>query len=51
MPEPRRKMIDRGKLFGVPTYRWIPARRQVAVEYWAVARTATSVPETLERPS
>ena len=26
MPEPRRQMIDRGKLFGVPTYRWIPAK-------------------------
>jgi hypothetical protein len=50
MPEPRRQMIDRGKLFGVPTYRWIPAKRQVAVEYWAIAQTATAVPETLTRP-
>ena len=23
-PEPRRKMIDRGSLFGVPAYRWLP---------------------------
>ena len=34
MPESRRAMIDRGRLFGVPTYRWIPARTRVAVEYW-----------------
>lgn len=50
MPESRRQMIDRGKLFSVPTYRWIPAKRQVTVEYWAVAQTAHAVPETLDRP-
>ena len=50
MPEPRRQMIDRGKLFGVPTYRWIPAKSKVFVEYWAVAAIATAVPETLARP-
>ena len=27
MPETRRAMIDRGRLFDVPTYRWIPAKR------------------------
>ena len=26
MPETRREMIDRGRLFDVPTYRWIPAK-------------------------
>ena len=51
MPEPRRKMIDRGKLFGVPTYRWIPAKHKVAVEYWALAQPASMVPERLARPS
>ena len=50
MPEPRRQMIDRGRLFGVPTYRWIPAKRQVVVEYWAVAATASAVPESISRP-
>ena len=33
MPETRRQMIDRGRLFDVPTYRWIPARASVSVEY------------------
>ena len=50
MPEPRRQMIDRGTLFGVPTYRWIPAKGKVSVEYWAMAQTATGVPERLARP-
>ena len=49
MPEPRRQMIDRGKLFGVPTYRWIPAKGKVSVEYWAMAQTAQAVPEQLAR--
>ena len=38
--ESRRQMIDRGRLFGVPTYRWIPARTRVEVEYWAIIRDA-----------
>jgi hypothetical protein len=50
MPESRRAMIDRGRLFGVPTYRWIPARTRVAVEYWIFCQPATAVPEHLERP-
>jgi hypothetical protein len=50
MPESRRQMIDRGRLFGVPTYRWIPARGQVEVEYYAIARPATVVPDALEWP-
>ena len=50
MPESRRQMIDRGKLFGVPTYRWIPAKGKVDVEYWAVAQTSAAVPEELARP-
>ncbi|MGH9660324.1 MAG: hypothetical protein ACRD96_17375 [Bryobacteraceae bacterium] len=38
MPETRRAMIDRGSLFGVPGYRWIPARSRVTVEYRAWLR-------------
>ena len=33
-------MIDRGSLFGVPTYRWIPALTTVEVEYLIAARDA-----------
>ena len=35
MPETRRKMIERGQLFGTPAYRWLPAREQLMVEYEA----------------
>ena len=47
-PEPRRKMIERNGLFGVPGYRWIPARTKVHVDYYAFVATAKSIPETLE---
>jgi hypothetical protein len=50
-PESRRQMIDRARLFDVPTYRWIPAHSPVNVEYWIVARAAVAVPETLEWPA
>lgn len=46
-PETRRAMIERGRLFGVPTYRWIPARSEVTVEYAVIMMQATAVPETL----
>jgi hypothetical protein len=49
-PESRRRMIDRGRLFDVPTYRWIPAKTQVTVEYRIVVQGATRVPEVLEWP-
>lgn len=45
MPETRRAMIERGSLFGMPGYRWLPARKKVTVEYCAFARTATSIPD------
>jgi hypothetical protein len=51
VPESRREMIDRGRLFGVPTFRWLPAKSGVEVEYWAVARSTQSIPETLEWPA
>jgi hypothetical protein len=50
MPESRREMIDRGRLFEVPTYRWIPAKGRVEVEYSAILCDAALVPEILERP-
>lgn len=45
MPETRRAMIERGSLFGVPAYRWIPARKTVRVEYRAFVTTAEAIPE------
>lgn len=47
MPETRRRMIERGKLFGVPGYRWLPAKGTATVEYQATAYTADAVPESL----
>jgi hypothetical protein len=50
-PETRRAMIERGRLFGVPTYRWLPARASLDVEYWAVTQAADLIPEQLQWPS
>jgi hypothetical protein len=35
MPETRRAMIDRGSLFGVPGFRWAPAKTRVTAAYQA----------------
>jgi hypothetical protein len=48
MPETRRQMIERGRLFGTTCYRWIPARTKVRLEYSAFLTTADAIPETLE---
>jgi len=47
MPETRRQMVERGKLFGVPAFRWIPAKRRVQVEYCAFVTTADKIPESV----
>jgi hypothetical protein len=47
MPETRREMIERHRLFDVPTYRWIPARSRLEVQYWAFAQPAEKIPESL----
>ncbi len=47
--ESRREMVNRGSLFGVPTFRWIPARSQVSVKYQAFITTADSIPERIWR--
>jgi hypothetical protein len=49
-PESRRQMVERGRLFDTPTYRWIPAKGRIEVEYWAIMRHADSIPDRLERP-
>ena len=43
VPETRRAMIERGKLFGVPGYRWVPAKSAIEAEYRIVARLAEGV--------
>jgi hypothetical protein len=47
-PESRRAMIERGQLFDVPAYRWVPAGKRLDVEYWIVCRSADRVPEALD---
>jgi len=48
VPESRRQMIDRRSMFGVPGYRWLPAKTKAQVEYWAFITSAVSIPESLE---
>jgi len=45
MPETRRQMIERGSLFGVPGYRWVPARKTVRTKYRAFVTTTDLIPE------
>ena len=47
-PETRRAMIDRGRMFGTPTYRWIPARTAVTCEYEAIVAHARAIPTDLQ---
>lgn len=47
-PESRREMIERSKLFGVPCYRWIPAKSEVSIEYHCAVGQASAVPDSME---
>ena len=42
--EGRRAMVERGSLFGIPTYRWLAANSTATVEYAAFARRAAEMP-------
>lgn len=42
-PESRRRMIHRGSLFGVPGYRWIPAKSAVTVRYDALVQPVSAI--------
>ncbi len=50
-PESRKEAVARGRLLGVPTYRWLPARTKLQVEYWAVIRRTDAPVESLEWPA
>jgi hypothetical protein len=47
IPESRRQMVDRGQLFGVPSYRWLPAKARLEAEYFVVTAHADAIPEML----
>jgi hypothetical protein len=49
-PESRCAMVDRRRLFDVPTYRWLPAMSRQEVEYWIYCQPSTFVPETISAP-
>ncbi|MEO7273725.1 MAG: hypothetical protein ABIX28_25240, partial [Vicinamibacterales bacterium] len=49
-PESRREMVERQRLFGVATYRWLPARSRVTAGYAIVCRTAAAIPDELIVP-
>jgi hypothetical protein len=40
-------MIERGRLFGTPCFRWIPARSRVTAEYCAFVAAADTIPEAV----
>ena len=48
LPESRRNMIDRNTMFGVPCYRWAPAKGKLQVKYYAFVTAAESIPENPE---
>jgi hypothetical protein len=48
MPETRDAMVQRGSLFGVPTFRQIAPAESIAVEYYASLQPATVIPESMD---
>jgi hypothetical protein len=51
MPETRDAMVQRGTLFGVPTFRQIAPGASVAVEYHAVVESARVIPNSIAWPA
>lgn len=41
----RREMVERGPLFETPTFRWVPARTRLQVDYCAFITTRECIPE------
>ena len=50
VPESRREAVDRGRLFGVPTHRWLPGRTKLQTEYYAMLRRIDTPLESLAWP-
>ena len=47
MLESRRQMVERGRMFGVPTYRWLPAKSKLTVNYCAFVTEAPTMPTSV----
>jgi len=50
-PETRRAMVERGRMFETPTYRWLPANGRLETEYWILVQSANTIPERLDPPT
>ena len=50
-PESRRQMVDRSRLLGTPTYRWLPCKGRLEAEYWIYCNTADTIPEFFPVPN
>jgi hypothetical protein len=50
-PESRRQMVERGKTFGVPGFRWLPAKGRLKAEYWASVRAEESLLASMSWPA
>ena len=50
IPESRAQMVARGRLFHTPTYGWLLAQGRLETEYWAIAQSTRSIPETIQWP-
>ena len=49
--ETRRQMIERGKLFDTPAYKWLPARGKLEATYWIRTAQTDRTPETVDMPA
>lgn len=45
--ESRRDMVTRGSLWGVPAYRWLPARNRIGATYCALVGVSGSMPKAV----
>jgi hypothetical protein len=50
MPETREQMVQRGELFGVPTFRRIASGQSLTVTYYVVMQSAQAVPDSIAWP-
>ena len=50
-PETRRAMVERGRLFDTPTFRWLPANGTLEATYWIVLQTQATIPERISPPN
>jgi hypothetical protein len=45
--EGRRGVVERGSLFGIPAYKWLPAKASISVDYMAFAFQSGEMPDQL----